>query len=74
MSKNLLHKNELHFCGLQIFNVKPKKIQDKSCSIGISNDIFGVAIQIKLPESVFENFETVRGKRGQFQNFQKSRG
>ena len=28
----------------------------------------------KVPECIFENFEIVRVKRGQFQNFQKSRG
>ena len=27
----------------------------------------------KLPESMFENFEIALVKRGQFQNFQKSR-
>ena len=29
-------------------------------------------IWAKLPKSIFENFETARVKRGQFQNFQKS--
>ena len=36
--------------------------------------MFGRAIWYKLPECIFGNFETVRVKRGQFQNFQKSWG
>ena len=39
--------------------------------------MFGRAIWDKLPECIFEYFEIAevkRGKRGQFQNFQKSRG
>ena len=36
--------------------------------------MFGRAIWDKLPECIFENFEITRvQKRGQFQNFQKSR-
>ena len=34
----------------------------------------GRAIWDKLPECIFENFEMAQVKRGQFQNFQKSRG
>ena len=34
----------------------------------------GRAIWDRLPECIFENSEIVRVKRGQFQNFQKSRG
>ena len=33
--------------------------------------MFGKAIWYKLPEYVFENFETARLKQGQFKNFQK---
>ena len=36
--------------------------------------MFGRAISGKLLELIFENFEIARGKRRQFQNFQKSRG
>ena len=36
--------------------------------------MFGREIWDKLLECIFENFEIVRVKRGQFQNFQKSRG
>ena len=39
-----------------------------------SNHMFGKAIWDKLSECIFENFEITRVKRGQFQNFQKSRG
>ena len=39
-----------------------------------SNHMFGRAIWNKLPECIFENFEITRVKRGQFRNFQKSRG
>ena len=39
-----------------------------------SNHMFGKAILDKMPECIFENFEIFRAKRGQFQNFQKSRG
>ena len=36
--------------------------------------MFGKAIWNKLPECIFENFETARVKKGrQFQNFQKSK-
>ena len=34
----------------------------------------GVAIWVKLPECIFENFEIARVKGGQFQNFQNLRG
>ena len=34
----------------------------------------GRAIWDRLPECIFGNSEIVRVKRGQFQNFQKSRG
>ena len=34
--------------------------------------MFGKAVYDKLPERIFENFETARVKRGEFQNFQKS--
>ena len=43
-------------------------------SISTGNHMFGRAIWDKLPKCVFENFEIARVKRGQFQNFQKSRG
>ena len=43
-------------------------------SVSTSNHKFGKAIWDKLPECIFENFEIARVKRGQFQNFQKSRG
>ena len=33
--------------------------------------MFWRAIWDKLPECIFENFEVVRVKRGQFQSFQK---
>ena len=36
--------------------------------------MFGRAIWDKLSECIFENFEIARVKRGEFQNFQKSRG
>ena len=39
-----------------------------------SNYMFGRAIWDKLPDYIFEKFEIVRVKRGEFQNFQKSRG
>ena len=35
--------------------------------------MFGRAIWDKLPECIYENFEIAWVKRGQFQNFQKSR-
>ena len=35
--------------------------------------MFGRLICHKLPECIFENFETARVKQGQFRNFQKSR-
>ena len=35
--------------------------------------MFGSAIWDKLPQRIFENSETARVKRVQFQNFQKSR-
>ena len=38
-----------------------------------TNHMFGRAIWYKLPVCAFENFEIVRVKPGQFQNFQKSR-
>ena len=37
-------------------------------------DMFGRAIWEKLSESIFENFEIVPVKLGQFLNFQKLRG
>ena len=43
-------------------------------SIITSNQIFGRAIWDKLPKCIFENSEIAREKRGQFQNFKKSRG
>ena len=36
--------------------------------------MFGSTICDKLPECIFEIFEIAPVKRGQFQNFQKSRG
>ena len=39
-----------------------------------SNHMFGKMIWGKLPECIYESFEIVRVERGQFQNFQKSRG
>ena len=36
--------------------------------------MFGRAIWDKLPECIFENFEIVRVKRGQFQNFKYHEG
>ena len=36
--------------------------------------MFSRVVWDKLPECIFENFEIARVKRGQFQNFQKSRG
>ena len=42
--------------------------------ICISNYLFERGIWNKLSECIFEDFETARVKRGQFQNFQKSRG
>ena len=38
------------------------------------NHMFGRAIWDKLLEWIFENFELARVNRGQFQNFQNSRG
>ena len=43
-------------------------------SISTSNRMFGRAIWDKLPKCIFENFEIAGVKRGQFQNFHKSRG
>ena len=42
-------------------------------SISTSNHMFGSAIWDKLPKCIFENSEIARVKRGQFQNFQKSK-
>ena len=42
--------------------------------VSTSNNMFGRAIWDKLPKCIFENLEIARIKRGQFQNFQKSRG
>ena len=42
-------------------------------TISTSNHMLGSAIWDKLPEYIFENFETAQVKRGQFQNFLKSR-
>ena len=39
-----------------------------------SNIMIGRAIWNKLPECIFKNFEIAQVKRGQFQDFQKSRG
>ena len=39
-----------------------------------SNHMFGRGIWDKLTYCIFENFQIARVKRGQFQNFQKSRG
>ena len=39
-----------------------------------SNHMFVREIWKKLPNYIFENFEIVQVKRGQYQNFQKSRG
>ena len=36
--------------------------------------MFGGVIWDKMPECIFENLEIAQVKRGQFQNFQKSRG
>ena len=36
--------------------------------------MFGMASWDKLVKCIFDIFETVRVKRGKFQNFQKSRG
>ena len=36
--------------------------------------MFGRAIWDKVPEYIFENLGLARVKRGQFQDFQKSRG
>ena len=36
--------------------------------------MFGRVIRDKWPECIFENFEIVWIKRGQFQNFQESLG
>ena len=41
--------------------------------ISTSNHMFGRTIWDKLRECIFENFEIAQVKRGQFQNFQKSR-
>ena len=38
-----------------------------------SNHMFGRAIWDKLPKWIFEIFEIAQVKRGQFQNFNKSR-
>ena len=46
----------------------------KKKTICTGNYMFGRAIWDKLPECIFENFEIAWVKRGQFQNFQKSRG
>ena len=42
--------------------------------ISTGNHMFGKVIWDKLPECIFENFEIAWIKRGQFQNFRKSRG
>ena len=42
--------------------------------ISTSNYMFGRAIWDKLHECIFENFEIAQVKRGQFRNYQKSRG
>ena len=42
--------------------------------ISTLNYMFERAICGKFSECIFENFEIARVKRGQFQNFQKSRG
>ena len=42
--------------------------------ISTSNRMLGRAIWDKLLHCIFENFEIAQVKRGQFQNFQKSRG
>ena len=42
--------------------------------ISNSNHMCGRAIWDKLPKCIFEHFEIARVKRGQFQDFQKSRG
>ena len=39
-----------------------------------SNHMFEREIWDKLPKYISENFEIARIKRGQFQNYQKSRG
>ena len=41
--------------------------------ISTSNHMSGRAIWDKLSGFIFENLEVARVKRGQFQNFQKSR-
>ena len=41
--------------------------------INTSNHMYGRVIWDKLPDCIFENFDTARVKRGQFQNFQKTR-
>ena len=46
----------------------------RSWKVITSNHMFGRAIWDKLSECIFENFESARVKRGQFQNFQKSQG
>ena len=42
-------------------------------TIYTSDHMFGRAIWDKLPKCIFENSEIALVKRGQFQNFQKSR-
>ena len=41
--------------------------------ISTSNHMFGRAIWVKLPKWIFEIFGIAQVKRGQFQNFNKSR-
>ena len=41
---------------------------------GTSKHMFGKVIWDKLPKCIFENFKIARVKRGEFQDFQKSRG
>ena len=59
-------------------NLKADSLGKQFCwsknRIRSSNHMFGRVICDKLPEWIFENFEIARGKRGKFQNFQKSRG
>ena len=49
------------------------KFENLSKLISTSNYMFGKSIWDKLPECIFEKFEIGRVKRGQLQNFQKSR-
>ena len=49
-------------------------VQKVSVEISTSNHMLGRAIWDKLPECIFEHFEIVIVKQGQFQNFKKSRG